>query len=262
MQLSRSFEPFKKEILQSQTFALYIEATASKNIAIVANKFGGFPYLPTDQQVPTDQDNKPMQLLAQLNFSELPKLAGYPQQGILQFFIGGNSTYGCNFEEPTQQKNFKICYYSNPDFNAYQTEFGQYNPFQNLDNSPLDGQEYLLSFSANQEYVPSSNVEFKKFLGDTVECFFENNFGDNMYDTWDEYDKVISSKRGHKIAGYANFTQNDPRQGKFEDYILLLQIDSQQGISWGDAGIGNFFIHPEDLANLDFTKVLYNWDCH
>ena len=32
-------------------------------------------------------------------------------------------------------------------------------------------------------------------------------------------------------------------------------------ITWGDAGIANFFIRQSALKNLDFTDVLYNWDC-
>lgn len=32
-------------------------------------------------------------------------------------------------------------------------------------------------------------------------------------------------------------------------------------IMWGDCGVANFFIHPDDLKNKDFSKVLYNWDC-
>ena len=39
--------------------------------------------------------------------------------------------------------------------------------------------------------------------------------------------------------------------------------DGEQGkdIMWGDVGVANFFIRPEDLKNKDFSKVLYNWDC-
>lgn len=69
---------------------------------------------------------------------------------------------------------------------------------------------------------------------------------------------------GHKIGGYAYFTQNDPRimQAQYRDRILLLQIDSQRpAILWGDVGVGKFFIHPDALARKDFSEVLYNWDC-
>jgi uncharacterized protein YwqG len=69
---------------------------------------------------------------------------------------------------------------------------------------------------------------------------------------------------GHKIGGYAYFTQSDPRDEKEDrsDWVLLLQMDSQgDDILWGDVGVGNFFIHPDDLKRKDFSKVLYNWDC-
>ncbi|MDN5490601.1 MAG: DUF1963 domain-containing protein, partial [Acinetobacter sp.] len=33
-------------------------------------------------------------------------------------------------------------------------------------------------------------------------------------------------------------------------------------IMWGDSGVGNFFIHPDDLEKRDFSKVVYNWDCY
>jgi uncharacterized protein YwqG len=68
---------------------------------------------------------------------------------------------------------------------------------------------------------------------------------------------------GHKIGGYAWFTQHDPRDTKaYKEYVLLLQVDSQlPHICWGDLGVGNFFIHPHDLERMDFSRVLYNWDC-
>lgn len=51
-----------------------------------------------------------------------------------------------------------------------------------------------------------------------------------------------------------------------EPYILLLQIDSERRngveIQWGDWGVCNFFIQEAKLKQLDFTKVIYNWDCH
>ncbi|MBQ9182646.1 MAG: DUF1963 domain-containing protein, partial [Neisseriaceae bacterium] len=40
--------------------------------------------------------------------------------------------------------------------------------------------------------------------------------------------------------------------------VLLLQIESDEGIMWGDCGVGNFFIRPDDLRKRDFSKVLFN----
>lgn len=62
-----------------------------------------------------------------------------------------------------------------------------------------------------------------------------------------------------------NFTQTDPREynKSLQKHILLFQIetDDDNDIMWGDCGVANFFIHPDDLKNQDFSKLLYNWDC-
>ncbi|MBF1069181.1 MAG: DUF1963 domain-containing protein, partial [Prevotellaceae bacterium] len=47
---------------------------------------------------------------------------------------------------------------------------------------------------------------------------------------------------------------------------LLFQLDSEtvdeeEITMWGDCGVGNFFINCEDLKRLDFSNVVYNWDC-
>ena len=67
---------------------------------------------------------------------------------------------------------------------------------------------------------------------------------------------------GHKLGGYPYFTQEDPRSA--EGMELLLQLDSDDSVNmmWGDVGVGNFFIAPEDLKRGDFSRVAYSWDCH
>jgi len=36
---------------------------------------------------------------------------------------------------------------------------------------------------------------------------------------------------------------------------------SDDEFCWGDGGVGNFLIRGEDLENLDFSQVIYNYDC-
>jgi uncharacterized protein YwqG len=58
-----------------------------------------------------------------------------------------------------------------------------------------------------------------------------------------------------------DFTQDDIRNEDTKYDTLLLQVDSDKGIMWGDMGVANFFINLKDLKNKDFSKVLYTWDC-
>jgi uncharacterized protein ywqG len=32
-------------------------------------------------------------------------------------------------------------------------------------------------------------------------------------------------------------------------------------LMWGDSGVANFFITPEDLAKRDFSRVAFVFDC-
>lgn len=60
--------------------------------SVFDSKLGGVPYFPKDMEYPRVLEGalagKPLRLLAQLNFSTLPHLEGFPQKGILQFLLG------------------------------------------------------------------------------------------------------------------------------------------------------------------------------
>lgn len=77
------------------------------------------------------------------------------------------------------------------------------------------------------------------------------------------------SGEGSRVGGYPYFTQYDPREHSAAlagHTVLLFQCDSEFKIKnqviWGDAGVAGFFIEPERLAALDFSRVAYSWDCH
>jgi uncharacterized protein YwqG len=81
-------------------------------------------------------------------------------------------------------------------------------------------------------------------------------------DQTEEINKIIDGT-GHKIGGYAYFTQADVRDYNkdLKQDLLLLQIDTDEEIMFGDSGVANFFINPEDLKNRRFEKAWFNWDC-
>ena len=184
--------------------------------------------------------------------SEVPELDLLPQQGILQFYISADEDmYGCNFEQPTQQDTFRILYFAEVSLNEADlcTDFSFLSaPAEH--NLPFTGCSGL-EFQLAQAPISASDYRF--------ELFGDNDVAEAEY--WE-----MTSNGGHQLLGYPHFTQDDPRYSlSTEDYILLLQIDSDRQdnlqIIWGDMGIANFFIKQSDLANLNFDRVLYNWDC-
>ena len=248
------------------------------------SKFGGVPYLPKDMEVPKNKENEQLTLLAQINIEELPKNNIYPmEEGMLQFWILNDDVLGLDYD--THLGNgFKVVYYKEIDKSVTEEEvLEKYNPYKDEDSYfPVEG-EFSLSFKLTDGYFSDSNDDFSEIVDREMKKFHLENkekykeilkvYDDKEYlsywDIWDilEEDKKIGEilfESGHKIGGFPNFTQSDIREiGDYE--ILLLQIDSEgtekNEIMWGDCGIANFFIREKDLKELNFDKVIYNWDC-
>ena len=248
------------------------------------SKFGGVPYLPKNVGAPKNKENEQLTLLAQINIEELPKNNIYPmKEGILQFWILNDDVLGLDYN--THLGNgFKVVYYKEIDKSVTEEEvLEKYKPYKDEDSYfPIEG-EFSLSFKLTDGYFSDSNDDFREIVDKEMKKFHLENkekykeilkiYDDEKFlsywDIWDilEEDKEIGKKlfeAGHKIGGYPNFTQSDVR--KIGDYeILLLQIDSEgtekNEIMWGDCGIANFFIREKDLKELNFEKVIYNWDC-
>ena len=248
------------------------------------SKFGGIPYLPKNAGAPKNKENEQLTLLAQINIEELPKSNIYPmEKGILQFWILNDDVLGLDYD--THLGNgFKVVYYKEIDKSVTEEEvLEKYKPYKDEDSYfPVEG-EFSLSFKLTDGYFSDSNDDFREIVNREMKKFHIENkekykgilkvYDDKEYlsywDIWDilEEDKEIGKKlfeAGHKIGGFPNFTQSDVREiGDYE--ILLLQIDSEgtekNEIMWGDCGIANFFIREKDLKELNFEKVIYNWDC-
>lgn len=109
--LPLKLEPYRKEI--EKTCKPYIHIHTVRNSPkLYDSKFGGNPYLPLEANHPLDSEGKPMLMMAQINFSDVPPYENMPSQGMLQFFICGadnkntGDVYGLDFDQPTSQKTF------------------------------------------------------------------------------------------------------------------------------------------------------------
>jgi uncharacterized protein YwqG len=262
IELSPELEKFRDKIESSIKHHIAIRAEKNEDLALWQSKFGGLPYLPKGCDYPKGTEGNPLFLLAQINFEEFSCLEGFPQSGILQFYIADDDFYGADWDAPTQQEGFRVVYFPT----ISQTENDLVTDFSFLPEPsglPFFGCSSL-QFEKKMAPVGITDYKFNELLG---ENFFEQ-FDNEEDETWDEYMDKFPSE-GHKIGGYAYFTQDDPRSyGKSETTvdkeILLLQIDTDNvvDIMWGDSGVCNFFISRTDLENLDFSRVFYTWDCH
>ena len=132
-----------------------------------------------------------------------------------------------------------------------------------------------LSFTHGQQGITYSDGRFRDLFLDRWNKRYPEQAVENFYDLPDEiFENVVDIHDGpdcaHQLGGYPYFTQYDPRfeyrSSEATKYTeLLFQIDSQfdteWDLCWGDAGVRNFFISREDLEALDFSDLLYNFDC-
>jgi uncharacterized protein YwqG len=279
-ELPKELAPYAEAIARSRLAYTNIKVRKANDLAPWNSKLGGAAYWPKGQPYPAGPDGMPLALLAQLNFSEMPPLPGYPGKGLLQFFIAGTESkahvYGMPmydakpynpqhfFTSLQQQQWFRVVY--RPQV-LQDREQLQSTPLpSNAMMLPITGTA-ALGFTSESEPVSMFDYRFERYLGKSSEKFFAQ-FGSQEEAVANNYIAFSDKPLLAKVGGYSAPTQNDPRLLRpDEDWIVLLELHgstAEDGLDmmWGDAGMGAFYIRRDDLDKLDFSKVVYYWDNH
>ncbi|MEO1574777.1 MAG: DUF1963 domain-containing protein [Pseudomonadota bacterium] len=237
--------------------AIKIRLSGKKASSPIASKVGGRPYWTADLEYPVGSDGQPLHLLAQINFAEISAgLDTLPETGLLQFFIASEDLYGSDFSKPDptseKKRNYAVVFHAQPDTTQHVDGTGP-DPHNDDDLLPMRG-ESTMTFERSDSRPSPHDCRFETLLP-----------GVRMMEASEPLYDYAADGYGHQLGGYATFTQTDPREGDGDDWQLLFQIDSETvgelDMMWGDVGIANFFILPDDLARGDFSRVWYNWDC-
>ena len=257
LNLPNALEPIREGLLNTKIPFIKIQSQPARSMKLWESKVGGQPYMPKSAQWPCAPDGRELFFLAQLNLADMPKLEPFPQKGILQFFIYDDDLYGMDFDDGENPDTFRVLYF--PDVIKEEAQLRKdYQVLRDFDELPHHPDEcYPLAFSLAEEVVPMSDYRFYQHFG----ADYFRQFGAAEWSLQEDFGKKVRSD-GHKMGGYAYFTQDDPR--RLDDPMLLLfQLDSDErmDLMWGDMGVGHFFIREAALKNLDFSKVLYDWDC-
>lgn len=229
----------------------------------IASKFGGIPYWPKDMTWPT-KDHTDLIMIAQLNFGELTNIEGFPTDGILQLFINPDVTDAVGMTECV------AIYHDKVDSNV---ELLEEVPCSTLDLSkvddsddfPFEGVIYLGDEGRSTSVINTSEEEWAKVAFPILKEAFKADWNapsDMPNEVW----KAIFNEENHwnvygsRVGGHPFFVQADPRTSEEEDF-LLLQIDSELGIIWGDYGTAHFFCKKSDIAKKNFKHVKFEWSC-
>lgn len=243
-------------ITSTRQHIVSISTAVSNCTSRIDSKIGGEPYLPQGANYP-QINGTPCKMLVQLNCSDFKLMhldLDMPKKGIIQFWYPVDDySFGIGLKDG-KPNHFCIFY---PDIaqeleplSQEQVNIAKCDDFISSDTLKLHFTQEFEYLSFDDEYACTKTYSNKIDLND-----------DELAETFYNY----LSNSGSKIGGYAFFTQSDPRMygpdSEFDDWVLLLQIDTDENLMWGDSGVGNWFIRKSDLAKRDFSKILFNWDC-
>lgn len=252
-------QPFREDIecsLKSTVLLLPYK----KHTTVTESKFAGTAYLPKYFAYPKDLAGKKMKLLAQINFDEFPPLQDFPQKGLLQFFISTSILEApAAHHESIFQHFFKVRFIANPDVTQVTDDAFTSNDFD--ENFPIE-EELALTYRHIKEPVSALDYRLAQYYGQYL-AFFQPRINDSE-DIHEIYTQHYLGA-GHKMGGYPYFIEEDVRSNSalLKRYdSLLIQIDSNDddGIMWGDSGVGHFFINREKLLQQDFSDILFHWE--
>jgi len=271
---------YQLPIINAIESSIRIETIPNKAPSLGASKMGGVPHLPKGMKWPIDSayDNKPFTFIGQVNLEEICELDEsklLPPKGILYFFLAYNSfDHGLVLFEP----NPKALEPSTvPSF--FQEE--EKNWFQKLFR--LKGSSRVLKECAVQFHVQYDTPSWDSLILFLIQLNVKNKidntfaYNENILDqTSREFESdhhllgyYFPIQGGYLELDFIKSTTKIEHLTKVEiekalEWKLLFQADSDKNlnISWGHWGKIYFFIHKEDLAKADFTKVRITGECY
>ena len=274
LNLPEEFEPFRVQFEASKLEYIKIIPHPSKELTPTQSKIGGYPYMPPGFEYPLDAQGQMMVLLAQINFTEVPSLAGYPNTGILQFFVENDDILGegdvYDFSSPEKQEHYRVIYHPQVVTSVTNQVNDEIPVIPDSEHLSVHFEEsFALTFEKSIDFIPLFGFDFELLFNqfphlnyfDFMEYFTER-FPDHHIsrERFEELIKQYKVNIGqefvvNKLGGYAFTIQEDPRYSHPQTpYKQLLLLDSQ-------AGVINFFIDPIDLQALDFSRVAFYWAC-
>ncbi len=268
----------------------------AEDFSVTDSHLGGVPYLPHEQAYPVGADGQRLWLCAQINFAQMPVMEGFPQEGILQFFLSDwdyDGGFGLYSESPVaiEQEQWRVLYYPCIDTSVTEAECKAKMPaWQEGDEDLWRTPSVPMKMDflpVDTEGVGDTDYRFEKLFAEELSCCMADTDAEaympcSLYpdmpaeqEVWQQIQNQIDIG-GCKIGGYPRYEQDDPRlysqdcQRDLEAWdTLLFQLDDHTfTVPAGDAmdfdlngGTLNFLMRSEDLKNRDFSAVLAQWSC-
>ena len=230
-----------EEVIRTLVPCLVLEPQEEDNIPKGTSKWGGAPDLPPETPYPMDA-LQPLTFIAQFNLTELKEqdpMSPLPDRGMLYFFAGSNDLY---HRAPSDRITCQVIYADvHPD---------ELIPAPFPDDLPREAvvTERGIRFRMEKTFP---NVDAPEEM---EEMWFE--LMDQLYE--------LEERKGayHQAFGPPFSLQEDvfdvcrSYEGQLAtEWVLLLQVDSDEEMVWGDEGMLYFCLPREALLRGDFSKT-------
>ncbi|MCY6483818.1 YwqG family protein [Clostridium aestuarii] len=257
---------FKRSLKKYSKEAVHLQLS-KEAVPRWSTKLGGKPYLPLGEEHPEEG----MYLLAQINFEEIPKLQGYPEKGLLQFYIKEETC-----EHTTRYFNEII-----RDESKLQEDLPE---ISNDDCWDVLWSELKVTYKKIDDTPSVEDYLLDKEIEDILNEMFTDH--DEKYEMTSQYEQ---ERLGNKIGGYPYFPDwGDPRKidedrlcpddtARLErgetvlneygevsfanEWICLLSLYNEEVEGLGNIqedGSIYFFIRKADLEKGDFSDIKYH----
>lgn len=272
--LPEQLQKFKSKIVSTLTTCIEFEREEVAQILPWQSNLRICPYLPLAMQYPKSKSTgESLQFLGQINFAEMPRLADFPEQGILQFYLHMKE-WGLGVDESLAavQDNHRVLYFpeviEDTDILHTAEALAVADALTDEDDQQLWVEPCrLVNFKCAEQYMTFHDYRFAPLMFGCEQVALSQDY-DDLVVAYTEYEKPYTEQfqreGGHRIGGYANYLHATDHRTEFgiEDYMLLMQLDTDEGLEWCDGGIAQWYIHPQDLKQRDFSKVVFLWACH
>ena len=249
-------EPMREALETTRTPVARLVVQADAPVHRAASQLGGWPWWPEGQPWPATPDGAPLYPLAQVNLEDVPPVPGLPARGLVQFFVEGSTSYGLDYTGATDSPDgWRVVFWPNGPSALAAAPPALPEPDAFPLAHPL--RPRALAFLPDTEYVSVSDHRFERLPAPTVGELARHAGVTEGAVLW-ALDEALAGE-GHKVGGYPLFRQDDPRSPADDRTLLLLQLDSHDGMMWGDAGLAQFFVAPDGLRPGDASDVRYTW---
>lgn len=253
-----------KDWFESQTKpAIAFDPSSDADISLEGSRLGGPAWIAEGATWPETDKGVPLEFLFQLDCADCTALDGYPDDTILQFFIGRSDLLGADFDRlvvgdflvQARSRSDKGDLHPAPPLEEVNGKvFSDHSPFHDMD--------------VRQNGLMLNPRPFTDQIDFNIDGVYDrvaklaDRFDITELESWIETDGDCRPMV-HHTGGYPAFTQNDITAtlvGKPFDHVLL-RLTSDDLLMWGDSGECVFLIRREDLAKGDFSRIAYSWDC-